>query len=377
MPEIGLPAGKIVLGSHFAQSGTYGAAFAPVGEGLKAYFKYVNEEKGGVCGRQIEFLAEDDQYDPAHAVEVTRKLVEQDKIFAMVAGLGTAAHSAVWEYLNEKGILIFGDDWRPKGARPQGHLDGRSSARLLGGGTIQGWISENMPGAKVGILYQNDDFGRDGHDGLLNGLDPAKNEVVSEQTYEATAVDVRSQVTNMKEAGAEVAVCACIPGYTAQAVGGANRMGWKPQWIVDYVNSDPVMFTYSSPEEMEGALTLQANKLSTWTDDPAVAKHLEIIKKYGNVAPGNFTIVGQVTGMLMEEVLNRTCDNLSREALMDTVESLQDFAAEESVGLQLPGVTVTITDDDHTATEQMRFLRAKVVDGKGVWEYEGELLSFR
>ena len=381
MPDIGLPAGKIVLGSHFAQSGTYGAAFAPVGEGLKAYFKYVNEEKGGVCGREIEFIAEDDQYDPAHAVDVTRKLVEQDKIFAMVAGLGTAAHSAVWEYLNEKSIpdlwvMTGAHKW---GADPQGHP---WTVGLLPDyfveGTIQGkWISENMPGAKVAILYQNDDFGRDGHDGLLNGLDPAKNEVVSEQTYEATAVDVRSQVTNMKESGAEVAVCACIPGYTAQAVGGANRMGWKPQWIVDYVNSDPVMFTYSSPEDMEGTLTLQANKLSTWTDDPAIAKHLEIIKKYAKVAPGNFTVVGQVTGQLMEEVLNRTCDNLSRESLMDAVESLKDFAVEDSESVALPGVTTTITDDDHTATESMRFLRAKVVDGKGVWEYEGELLSFR
>jgi branched-chain amino acid transport system substrate-binding protein len=381
LPDIGLPAGKIVLGSHFAQSGTYGAAFAPVGEGLKAYFKYVNEEKGGVCGREIDFIAEDDQYDPAHAVDVTRKLVEQDKIFAMVAGLGTAAHSAVWDYLNEKGIpdlwvMTGAHKW---GADPQGHP---WTVGLLPDyfveGTIQGkWISENMPGAKVAILYQNDDFGRDGHDGLLNGLDPAKNEVVSEQTYEATAVDVRSQVTNMKEAGAEVAVCACIPGYTAQAVGGARNMGWTPQWIVDYVNSDPVMFTYSSPKEMEGALTLQANKLSTWTDDPAVAKHLEIIKKYAKVAPGNFSIVGQVTGMLMEEVLNRSCDNLSRENLMDQVESLDNFAIEESESLALPGVTTTITEDDHTATEQMRFLRAKVVNGKGVWEYEGELLSFR
>ena len=381
MPEIGLPAGKIVLGSHFAQSGTYGAAFAPVGEGLKAYFQYLNDEKGGICGREIVFKAEDDQYDPAHAVEVTRKLVEQDKIFAMVAGLGTAAHTAVWEYLNEKGIP---DLWVMTGAHKWG-ADPKAHPWTVGllpdyfiEGTIQGkWISENLPGKKVAVLYQNDDFGRDGHDGLLNGLDPAKNEVVSEQTYEATAVDVRSQVTNMKETGAEVAVCACIPGYTAQAVGGANRMGWKPQWIVDYVNSDPVMFTYSSPEDMEGVLTLQANKLSTWTDDPAVAKHLEIIRKYGKVAPGNFTIVGQVTGMLMEEVLNRTCDNLSRESLMASVESLDNFAAEESEGLQLPGVTVTITDDDHTATESMRFLRAKVVDGKGVWEYEGELLSFR
>jgi branched-chain amino acid transport system substrate-binding protein len=376
-PSIGLPPGQIILGSHFAQSGTYGAAFAPVLSGLQAYFEYVNKEKGGVCNREIVLKAEDDQYDPAHAVDVTRKLVEQDHIFAMVAGLGTAAHSAVWEYLNEKGIP---DLWVMTGAHKWG-ADPKAHPWTVGilpdyfvEGTIQGkYISENFPGAKVGILYQNDDFGKDVLTGLQNGLDPAKNALVSQQSYEATAVDVRSQVTNIKQAGASVVVCACIPGYTAQAVEGADRLGWKPQFIIDYVNSDPIMFQYASPKVMEGVLTLQANKLSTWTDDPAIALHQEIMKKYGTVAAGNYTVVGEVVGVLMEEVLNRSCDNLTRRGLMDAVESLDHF----ETGLSLPGVDVTITPDDHIATEAMRFLRAKLVDGKGEWQYEGDLISFR
>jgi ABC-type branched-subunit amino acid transport system substrate-binding protein len=245
-------------------------------------------------------------------------------------------------------------------------------------GTIFGkYISENLPGKKVGILYQNDDFGRNVLDGLKNGLDPTKNELVSDQSYESTAIDIRSQVANIKQAGAEVAVCACIPGPAAQAIKGANSMGWKPQWFIDYVNSDPIMFLYASPKEMEGTLTLQANKLIQWTDDPAIAKHIEIMKKYGNYPAGNYTIVGQVAGQLMEEVLNRSCDNLTRRGLMDTVESLRDFTADPSVNLALPGVAITLTPDDHMATEKMRLLRAKIVDGKGVWEYEGEFISFR
>ena len=95
---------EIILGTHFALSGTYGAAFAPVIAGVKAYFKYVNAEEGGVCDRQIVFKIEDDNYDPARAVEAVRKLTTEDEVFAIVAGLGTAAHSAVWEYLNEEGI---------------------------------------------------------------------------------------------------------------------------------------------------------------------------------------------------------------------------------------------------------------------------------
>jgi ABC-type branched-subunit amino acid transport system substrate-binding protein len=377
----GITPTEIILGSHFVQSGTWGAAFAPVLKGLQAYFNYVNAEKGGVCGRKINFIAEDDQYDPALAVEATRKLVEQDHIFAMVAGLGTAAHSAVWDYLNEKGIP---DLWVMAGehifnADPHGHP---WTVPLLPDyfveGTIFGkYISENLPGKKVGVLYQNDDFGRNVLDGVKNGLDPAKNELISQQSYESTAVDIRSQLANIKQAGAEVVVCGCIPGPAAQAIKGANRMGWKPQWLIDYVNSDPIMFLYASPQDMEGTLTLQANKLISSTDDPAVAKHIEIMKKYGTMAAGNYTIVGQVAGQLMEEVLNRSCDNLTRRGLMDAVESLRDFTADPSVNLALPGVAITLTPDDHMATEKMRLLRAKIVDGKGVWEYEGEFISFR
>ena len=375
-PVEGVTDTEILLGSHFAQSGTYGASFAPVLAGFKAYINYVNAEKGGVCGRQINFTAIDDQYDPAGAVEAVRKLVEQDKIFAMVIGLGTAAHSAVWDYLNEKGIP---DLWVMTGAHKWG-ADPAAHPWTVGilpdyfvEGTIFGkYISQNFPGKKVAILYQNDDYGKDDLAGVKNGLDPSKNELASEQSYETTAVDIRSQVTNMKQTGAEVAVCACIPGYAAQAIKGANNLGWKPQWIIDYVNSDPMMFSYASPEEMEGTLTLQALKLSTF-DDPAVAAHKDIMKKYGNAAPGNFTIVGQVAGELTVNALNATCDNLTREGLMNAVESIVDYQSD----LTLPGATITITDDDHVGFENMRFLRAKIVDGKGVWEYEGDLISFR
>lgn len=368
---------EIILGSHFPQSGTYGAVYAPVLEGLRAYFDYVNTEKGGVCGRRIVLKAEDDQFDPARAMEVTRKLVEQDKVFAMVAGVGTAAHSAVWDYLNEQGIpdlwVISGaHKW---GADPRAHpwTFGMIPDYLVEGSIFGEYISAHYPGKKVAILYQNDDFGRDALEGLRQGLDLSKNQIVSEQSYETTAVDIRSQVTNMKDAGAEVVFCACIPGYTAQAIKGANRLGWKPQWLLSLVNSDPVMFQYATPQEMEGALSAQANKLVEWTDDPAIARHYEIMKKYGKSAPSNFTVLGQAVGGITVEVLNRACDNLTREGLLEAVESLRDYQGD----LTLPGVTITLSKDDHIGPEALRLLRAKVKDGKGVWEYEGELIRFR
>ena len=368
---------EIILGSHFAQSGTYGAAYAPVLAGLQAYFNYVNAEKGGVCGREIVLKAEDDDYEPARAMEVTRKLVEQDKIFAMIANLGTDTHSAVWDYLNEKGIP---DLWVMSGAHmwgadPQAHpwTVGFLPDYFVEGAIFGKYISENLPGKKVGILYQNDDFGRDVLAGLQSGLDPTKNELVSPQSYEPTAVDIRPQVANAKQAGAEVVVCACMPGYTDAAVNTASNMGWKPQWLIDYtyVNYTRFMFQYV---DMEGTLTLQSNKLISQTDDPAIAAHHEIMRKYGTMAPGNYTIVGQVAAELTVEVLSRTCNNLTRRGLMDAVESLRDYQSE----LNLPGVTWTLSPDDHIGIEAMRFLRAKVTEGGGgVWEYEGDSISFR
>jgi len=375
--EDGITDTEIILGSHFAQSGTYGAAFAPVLAGMKAYFNYVNAEEGGVCDRQIVFKIEDDQYDPAQAVGAIRKLVEQDKVFAIIGGLGTAAHSAVWEYLNEEGIP---DLWIMSGAHkwaadPEAHPwsvailpDYYVEATIVGK-----YISENMPGKKVGIIYQNDDYGKDELAGLKNGLDPTKNELVSEQSYESTAVDIRSQVTNLKNAGAEVVHGACIPGHCAQLVKAAQQMDWDVQIFLGYVNSDPAMFQYSNPQAMEGVMSLQANKLYDWTDDPDIAEHHRIMKTYSSTAPGNFTVVGQVAAFLTVEALRATCDNLTRQGLIDAVNTI--FKGYQG-NLALPGITITLSPTDHLAIEQMRLLQAKLVDNKGKWEYIGDIISF-
>ena len=369
---------EIVLGSHFALSGTYGAAYAPVIAGVKAYFKYVNEEEGGVCGREIVFKVEDDQYLPAPAVEAIRKLLDRDKVFAIVAGLGTAAHSAVWEQLNEEGVP---DLWIMSGAHKWAADPEKYpwSVAILPDyfveGTIVGkYISENLPGKKVAIIYQNDDYGKDELAGLKNGLDSEKNELVSEQSYEITAVSIRSQVSNMKAAGAEVVHGACIPGHCAQVIKEADRLGWHPQFFIGYVNSDPLMFQYASPELMEGVITLQANKLSDWTDDVDVAEHPRIMDEYGDFAAGNFTLVGHAAGALTVEALRMTCDNLTREGLMDAIHSFEEYQGE----LSLPGITMSLSPTDHLAVEDMRMLKATIDEnGNGKWEYFGDVISFR
>jgi branched-chain amino acid transport system substrate-binding protein len=367
---------EIILGADCILAGSMGAVYATIPQTVEAYFKYINDTQGGVCGRKIVYKVEDNQDDPAKAMEVVRKLVEQDKVFAMVGSLGDGAHPAVWDYLNEQGVPdilvsagshMFGDD-------PEGHP---WTVQMIPSNKIEGvffgqYISENLPGKKVAILYSNIMQGYDHLEGVKEGLDPDKNEVVSEQSYELTAVSISSQVTNMKNSGAEVITTVASPGYTAQAIKQADRLGWHPYWLISYINSDEMMFKFVSPELLEGAITMQALKLGAWTDDPAVAEHYRLMQEYGGPSPTNFTIYAQALAEVAVEALSRSCDNLTREGLMDAVESIEDWHSE----LLIDGVNITFSDTDHTAFQTAQMLRAMVEDGKGKWEYFGPLFVF-
>ena len=378
-PELcvcGITPTEIIIGAHSPLSGLYGAVYSVIPKAQEAYYGYVNDTQGGVCGRQIVLKVEDDGYDPAQALEVTKKLVEQDKVFAIVGAVGDLPHSGVWEYLNDKGIpdILVSAGAHKYGADPQGHpwtvqmmLDYTTEGTFFGQ-----YISENLPDKKVAILYENSDFGWDGLAGVKDGLDPDKNEIVSEQSFEITAVSIASQVTNMKDAGAEVVVLYSTPGFTAQAVKQADRLGWHPQWFMSYVNSDQIIFQFISPELLEDAISFQAVKLADWTDDPAVARHYQIMGDYGGPAPTNFSIYAQSLAELSVEIFSRACDNLTREGLMDALESIEDFQSD----LLLPGVNVSFSETDHTGLQTGRMLRVIVVDGEGEFEYFGPLYVF-
>jgi len=367
---------EIVLGQHMSLSGTYGAIYGLLPQAEKAYFNYVNETQGGVCGRKIVLKVEDDKDDPGEGLAATRKLVEQDKVFAFVGNSGVAGHPAAWEYLNEHGIpdlLVAGGIYRFY-ADPQGHPwtvsaipDYRLEGRMYGE-----YISLNLPGKKVGMLYANHEGGLDGLAGLRDGLDPEKNELVSEVSFELTDIEVFSTVQAIYRAGAEILVTHAGPGPTMQAIKAADRMGWKPDAIfVQYTNADVALLGGVRPELLEGTITLQAFKLSDWRDDPAVAEHYEIMQKYGGPAPNSLTIFSQVIAEVAVEILSRTCDNLTREGLMDAMESLRDWHSD----LAPDGINFTVTDTDHLLIESARFLRAVVENGKGKFEYFGPLYS--
>jgi branched-chain amino acid transport system substrate-binding protein len=368
---------EIILGADVILSGAMGAVFATIPQATKAYFDYINDTQGGVCGRQIVYKLEDNQDDPAKGVEAVRKLVEGENVFAIVGSLGDAPHPAVWEYLNENEVpdILCSAGSHMFGADPEGHPwtvqmipSYRNEGMFFGE-----YISENLPGAKVAVLYPNIQQGLDHLAGVKDGLDPDKNQVVSEQSYEVTAVSISSQVSNMKNSGAEVVTTITTPGYTAQAMQQADRLGWHPQWMLSYINADEMTFKFASPELMEGAISDQALKLAAWTDDPAVAEHYRIMREYGGPTPSNFTIYAQTLGEVAVEALSRACDNLTRQGLMDALESIKDWRSD----LFIEEVSISFSKTDHTGLQDGRMLRAVVEDGKGSWEYFGPLLEYK
>jgi branched-chain amino acid transport system substrate-binding protein len=367
---------QITLGQHAMLSGAFGAVYAMLPQTHQAYFKWLNETQGGVCGRQIVLKVEDNGDDPAKALAVTRKLIEQDKVFAIFGAVGDHPHSSVQPYLNENGVpdLFITGGAHNWGADPQefpwsvgGVPDYRTEGTFFGQ-----YISENLPGKKVAVLWENQYLGWDGLAGVKNGLDPEKNELVTDQSYEPTDVDIRSQVINMKDAGAEVVVLYSTPGFTAQAIKQAVRMDWHPQFVASYVNSDPILFQFVPAEQAEGLISFNCFKMPDDTDDPAIAQHYEIMRNYGGPSPGVFTIYAQLTAEVLVEALSRTCDNLTRQGLMDAVESLKDYHSD----LLLDGVNITVSDTDHWLLQSGPMERVVLEDGKGKWEYFGPIYTF-
>ena len=371
----GITPTEIVLGLHTPLTGGLGAVYAQMVKAPEAYYNYVNAEKGGVCGRKIVLRVADDAADPSRALEAARKLVEQDNIFAMV-GSPSTVHAAVWEYLNQQGVpdlLIMTGDHK-FASDPQGHPWSTQMPPdyMVEGAFFGRYISENYPGKKVAVFYENTDFGLDGLAGVKKGLDLTKNELVSEQPYDVTAIDIRTQLVNIKDAGAEVVVLYSSIGFTAQFVKAAQRLNWHPQFIANYINGDDLLFQFVPGDASEGLISFSGFKRVDWTDDPAVAEHRRIMNQYGGPPPGTFTAIGQVLAELMVEILSRSCDDLTREGVMKAAASIDQWRSE----MMVEGATITMTDTDRRAIEMGPMEQVVVENGRPRWEYFGPLWDF-
>ena len=235
---------EIKLGTHYPLSGNPAAAYAPIAYGMKAFFDYINAQ-GGVYGRKIDFLIGDDHYNPPDTAELVRKLVEQDKVFGIISGLGEETHKAVWKYLEERGIpdmyLSTGlDMWTnpPTYNRYSGNPTYITEGIFLGQ-----YIAKNYPNAKVGMLEQSDQLGADGEEGIRQGLEGTNVEIASIEKYDVIQSDVSAQTARLKNANIDVAVVFAIPPQAASFVTTARQtLGWDVPIIC-------LLYTSPSPRD--------------------------------------------------------------------------------------------------------------------------------
>jgi len=356
-------------------AGTGKTPYRAITASIQAYFQKVNEEDHGVCGRTVTLLAEDDQYNPQLAVDQTKKLVEQDQVLAMIAGLNTQAQLLTAPYLNDPngdgntadGVpdLFLSTGWSGWGDAARfpwtiGYVpDYASDGRALGR-----YIAQAFPDKKVGLLYQNDEFGADYLAGLKSGL---ARSLALEQAYQLTDMTLNAPMAAIRDAGAEVVVLASMPPYTASAYRAAQSLAFRPQFLMSYVNTTSALASDlgggPQPEkllagfkELDGTIST-VYLLSTVEDenDAAMKEHRRIMETYQGPAVSSLSVYGQSLGELAVETLKRTCSDLSRPGLLRAAESVRGYTS----SLMLPGIQVNLGPDQHRAIETLQLVQIR------------------
>ena len=370
--DVGADDKEIKLGHIVAYSGP-ASAYGTIGKAIGAYFEKVNAE-GGVNGRKIKFISLDDGYNPAKTVEMARKLVEQEEVLLLFQPLGTPPNSAIHKYMNDKkvphlfvatGATKWGD---PKnfpwtmGFQPNYQSESKVFAAH---------IMETKPNAKIGILYQNDDYGKDYLKGFEDGLgEKGKSMIVSKLTYEVTDATVDSQMVSLKASGADTFFNITTPKFAAQAIKKAAELGWKPAHYLNSVSSSVAsVLTPAGIDNSIGILTAGYIKDPT---DPQFQKGKEWddwlawMKKYqptANVAD-NLNVYGYTIAQLMVHTLQKAGDDLTRANVMKQAASL-----DLTLPMLLPGVNVKTGPDDFYPVEREQMMR---FDGK-TWALFGKV----
>jgi ABC-type branched-subunit amino acid transport system substrate-binding protein len=366
---------EIKIGNTMPYSGP-ASPYGTIGKSEAAYFAMINEQ-GGIHGRKINFISRDDSYSPPKTVELVRKLVEQDGVLALFQTFGTAPNSAIREYLNDNKVpQLFvrtgTSKWNdPKhypwtmGWQPSYQIEGRIYAR---------YILKSIPAAKIAVLYQNDDFGKDYLIGLRDGLgDKADGMIVASQSYETTDATIHSQIVSLRTSGANVLLTVALPKFAAQTIRKIYEIGWKPTHILSSVsNSVGLVMRSAGPEKSVGIISATYGKDPTdpqWQDTLEYNEWLAWMKKYntsGNVADAD-TVYGYSAAQTMVAVLKACGDNLTRENLMKQAASIRDL----QLPMLLPGIIISTSANDFTPIKQMQLQK---FDGT-TWQLFGDLIS--
>jgi len=365
---------EIKVGNIAPYSGP-ASAYSTIAKTISAYFDKVNED-GGVNGRKLTFVSYDDGYSPPKAVEQARKLVESDEVLLIFQSLGTPSNSAIEKYMNMKkvpqllvatGATKFGDPgnfpwtmgWQPN-YQSEGIIYGR-------------WIASEMPDAKIGVMFQNDDFGKDVLNGLKAGLGDKAGMIVAEASYEVAEPVVDSQVVKLKASGADVFINIATPKFAAQGIKKAHEIGWEATQIVANVsNSVGAVLTPAGLEASTGLIStayLKDMQDPQWADDQGAKDWNAFMDKYypDGDKKSSFTIYGYSVAQAMVHILTQAGDDLTRENVLKQAASMKDV----SLPLLLPGMTMNTSETDYFPIEEMQLMK---FNGER-WVNFGEIIS--
>ncbi|MGL5165660.1 MAG: ABC transporter substrate-binding protein [Afipia sp.] len=352
---------EIKIGGIMPYSGP-ASAYGVIGKTQAAYFNKINAE-GGINGRKIVFLSYDDGYSPPKAVEQARKLVESDEVLLIFNPLGTPSNTAIQKYMNAKKVpQLFvatgATKWNdPKefpwtmGWQPNYQSEGRIYAKFL---------MKEKPAGKIGILYQNDDFGKDVLKGLKDGLGAkAASMIIAEEPYETSVPTVDSQIVALKSKGADVFVSITTPKFGAQSIKKVAELQWKPLFILNNVaSSTGSVIKPAGFENAQGVISATYGKDPTdpqWKDDPGVKNFDAFLAKYfpeGNRADSSVAY-GYSSAQTLVHVLKACGDNLTRENVMKQAASIKDLQQE----MGLPGIKLNTSAADFAPIEQLQMMR--------------------
>jgi branched-chain amino acid transport system substrate-binding protein len=324
--EPGVTKDKVILGSFLPLQSGLAAGATQMKEGCDAYFKYINDS-GGVNGRKIEWIVENDSYNPQQTVAVVKKLVDRDGVFAIVSTLGTVTNLAVLPFLAQRGVPIV----NPAG----GHmlLNKPTDKNVFGILPLSSEIGESMTdfavtklGAKrVAIFFQNDQFGKDQRDGAVEALKNHNLQSVAEASYVPSDVDVSAQVVALQQANPDAVILGIIPKHAALFVKEAQRLGWKPKIVGHNTVADPVVLDLAGAEALEGVYVNLMTAVDSM-DTPAVKNANKILAKYyPQTKPGYYPYLGMAGAIIIVEAMKRANGDLTRAKLITSLESLGHF----------------------------------------------------
>ena len=372
---VGVTATEIKIGHTIPYSGP-ASAYGAIGHGHMAFFKRLNEQ-GGIAGRKLNLISLDDGYSPPKTVEQVRRLVEQDQVAFLFNTLGTPNNSAIQKYVNQKKVphlfLSTGaDKWgNPKdfpwtmGWQPSYRTEAQIYAK---------YIMKNAPNAKVAVLYQNDDFGKDYLIGLKDGFGAQYSKyVLKEFSFEVTDATIDSQAVSMQTTGADTIVTAATPKFAAQMIRKVADMGWKPlHFLTNVSTSVGAVITPAGPEKAVGIITssyLKDPTDATWANDAGMAEWRAFMKAYmpdADTTDGGYVFSYGVCTTLVQ-MLKQCGNDFSRENIIKQAASIKNLA----VPVLLPGITVNTSPENYHPIRQMQLSKW---NGK-TWELFGDIIE--